>query len=318
MIHKSLGVVMDPIQSIWYEKDTTLALLWEAQKRGYVIHYFELNDLWIRDGKAYGNSRRLTVQQNPHQWFTFAESTPIPLDDLSVILMRKDPPFDLEYLYATYILECAEREGVLVLNKPQSLRDANEKLFALQFAECTPKTLVTRDITQLNDFIKEYHEIVLKPLHAMGGRSVFRVSINDPNIAVILSMMTANETQTILAQPFIPDIKNGDKRILLIEGQPVPFALARIPSANDWRGNMSVGAIGVAQPLTTRDQWICDTVGPTLRQKGLFFVGIDVIGDFLTEINVTSPTGIRELDAQCGLNISHDVFDRLESLRMTG
>jgi glutathione synthase len=229
-----------------------------------------------------------------------------------VILMRKDPPFDREYIYTTYVLEQAEYAGALVVNKPQSLRDANEKLFTAWFPNCCPPTLATRSMARLHEFYQEHHDIICKPLDAMGGSSIFHLGPNDPNASVVFETLTQRETQMMMAQRFIPEITHGDKRILMIDGEPIPFALARIPNAGDWRGNLAAGAKGVAQPLTERDRWICQQVGPVLRAKGLYFVGLDVIGDFLTEINVTSPTCIRELDEQCNLNISAVLFDCLE------
>jgi glutathione synthase len=309
---KKLGVVMDPIGSINYKKDSTLAMLLEATQRGWAIYYFEQKDLFLRDGAAFGKSKLLNVFADKNKWFQFGAEQDIPLASLDLILMRKDPPFDREYIYTTYILEQAARKGSLVMNNPQSLRDANEKLFTAWFPDCCPPTLVTRSYALLREFFLEHQDIICKPLDAMGGASIFHLKPNDPNASVVFETLTARETQFMMAQRFIPEITAGDKRILLINGEPIPFALARIPGQGDWRGNLAAGARGVAQPLTTRDRWICEQVGPTLREKGLYFVGIDVIGDFLTEINVTSPTCIRELDEQCQLNISAVLFDCLE------
>lgn len=310
-----LGVVMDPIGSIHYKKDTTLAMLWEAEKRGWQIYYFEQKDLYLRDGKAYGHSRRLSVFHDEKHWFEFESEQDMSLADLDVILMRKDPPFDREYIYTTYILEIAERDGVFVVNKPQSLRDANEKLFTTWFPVCCPPTLVTRSKKLLRDFHQEHADIICKPLEAMGGYSVFRLQSGDPNASVVFEMLTKNETEYAMAQKFIPAITAGDKRILMIDGEPVSHVLARVPAKGDWRGNLAAGAQGEARPLTERDRWICQQVGPVLRAKGLYFVGLDVIGDFLTEINVTSPTCVRELDAQCQLNISGILFDCIEKYK---
>ena len=309
---KTLGVVMDPIGSISYKKDSTLAMLLEATQRGWTIYYFEQKDLFLRDGIAYGKSKLLNVFADDTQWFEFQTEQELPLASLQLILMRKDPPFDREYIYTTYILEQAEYQGVLVMNKPQSLRDANEKLFTTWFPACCPPTMVTRRQALLRDFFNEHKDIICKPLDAMGGASVFHLQPGDPNASVVFEMLTQHETRYMMAQRFIPEITAGDKRILLIDGEAVPFALARMPSANDWRGNLAAGARGRAQALTPRDRWICEQVGPVLRRKGLYFVGIDVIGNFLTEINVTSPTCIRELDEQCHLNISGQLFDCLE------
>lgn len=308
--HK-LGVVMDPISTLHYKKDSTLALLWEAQDRGFELYYFEQKDLFLQQSRAFGHGRLLNVFKDPNQWFTLSEPKSLPLSELNVILMRKDPPFDLEYIYTTYLLEQAEREGVTVVNKPQSLRDTNEKFATSSFPECCPPTLVTRDLSLLRQFLLEQKNIVCKPLGAMGGHSVFKVHHPDLNANVIFETITANGTHYAMAQRYIPEITQGDKRILLIQGEPIPFALARVPSLEDFRGNLAAGAKGIARPLTNRDRWICQQVGPALKERGLFFAGIDVIGDYLTEINVTSPTGIRELDEQCRINISAQFFDQL-------
>ncbi len=304
-----LGIVMDPIQTIHYKKDSTLALLWEAHDRHFEIHYFEQHDLFIRDGKAFGTSRLLKVFHDEKKWYELGVRNEIALQSLDLILMRKDPPFDLEYIYTTYILEIAERAGTRVINKPQSLRDFNEKVFASIFPEYTPKTLITRSKALLADFFREEKDIVLKPLEGMGGTAVFHLTSKDPNFSVAVEMLTANETRYIMAQRYIPEITEGDKRIILINGEPIPYALARIPADGEFRGNLVRGAKGVAMKLTKRDNEICESVGPYLREKGLVFVGIDVIGDYLTEINITSPTGIRELDTQCNINIAKIFWD---------
>lgn len=312
-----LGVVMDPIATIHVKKDSTFAMLLEAQKREWEIHYFEQQDLFVKDGKAWGQSRLLKVYEDPDKWFEFSKQQRIPLTDLSIILMRKDPPLDLEYIYTTYILELAEHAGVLVVNKPQSLRDANEKLFTAWFPEYCPPTLVTRNLLLLRDFLEEQQDIICKPLEGMGGYSIFRLCKGDVNTAVIFEMLTQRGARFIMAQRFIPDISQGDKRILMIAGEPVPYALARIPAPGEIRGNLAAGGRGVAQPLSPRDQAICQAIGPTLLKKGLFFVGLDVIGDYLTEINVTSPTCIRELDQQYNLTISAQLLDKLTALIRT-
>ncbi len=291
-----LGVVMDPIASLQYKKDSTLAMLWEAQARGWHLYYFEQKDLFIRDGRAFGHAQELQVFQDAHHWFEFSAPQRIALGDLDVILMRKDPPFNEEYIYTTYILELAERLGTLVVNRPQALRDSNEKMFATHFPQCSPPTLVTQSSAMLREFWEEHRDIVCKPLNTMGGTSVFRLQEHDVNAAVIFEMLTRNGTFYIMAQKFIPEIKEGDKRILLIDGEPIPHVLARVPQGNDWRGNLAVGAKGKVQSLSERDRYICAQVGPVLREQGLVFVGLDVIGDYLTEINVTSPTCIREID----------------------
>jgi glutathione synthase len=307
-----LGVIMDPIASIHFEKDSTLAMLWEAERRHWAIDYFEIGDLFLHNGVAYGYAKSLKVFQDSKHWFELGPEKIIPLADLNVILMRKDPPFNLDYIYATQILDHAEKEGVLVVNKPQALRNANEKLFAAWFPQCCPETRVTKRIADLKQFLKEQVEIVCKPLHAMGGQSIFYLKYPDVNSTAVFETLTNSGTQFVMAQRFIPDIKEGDKRILLVEGEPIPYALARIPAEGEFRGNLAAGAKGVAQPLTERDRWICQQVCSTLHEQGLYFVGLDVIGDYLTEVNVTSPTCIRELDAQCGLNISAILLDSIE------
>jgi glutathione synthase len=295
-----LAVVMDPIDSINYKKDSTLAMLFEAQKRKWEIFYLEQKDLFLSNGQVFGNARKLTVFQDLKKWFELGETEKKPLSELNIILMRKDPPFDREYIYTTYLLEQAEKAGVLVVNKPQSLRDANEKLFTAWFPQCCPITLVTREIALLREFFHEHKDIICKPLEAMGGYSVFRLKENGHRF--------------MMAQKFIPAITEGDKRILMINGEPVPYALARVPKAGELRGNLAAGAKGVAKPLSERDRWICSQVGPVLKEKKLLFVGLDVIGDYLTEINVTSPTCIRELDEQCNLNIAGMLMDSLAAI----
>jgi glutathione synthase len=307
-----LGVVMDPIAAINIKKDSTFAMLLEAQRRGWPIAYMEQGDLFLRDGKAFARIRTLRVQDNAEHWFDLGAETVESLSALDVTLMRKDPPFDMEYIYTTYLLERAETEGVLVVNKPQSLRDCNEKLFTAWFPQCTPPTLVTRSKTRLRDFLNEFGDIILKPLSGMGGASVFRLRAGDPNLNVVIETMTEHEQRFVMAQKFIPEISEGDKRILMINGEPVPYALARIPAEGETRGNLAAGGRGVGVPLSPRDRWICEHVGPVLREKGLLFVGLDVIGDYLTEINVTSPTCIRELDTLYGLNIAAQVLDAVE------
>ncbi|HXH03757.1 MAG TPA: glutathione synthase [Candidatus Competibacteraceae bacterium] len=315
-----LGVVMDPIQTIHTKKDTTFAMLLAAQARGWTLHYFEQRDLFLRDGEVYGRARLLQVKDDPHDWFLFLGERELPLAELDVILMRKDPPFDLEYIYTTYMLEHAEARGTLVVNRCQSLRDANEKLFALHFPQCCPPTLVSRERTRLKAFLQEQGDIVVKPLDGMGGTSVFRLRPDDPNINVVLETLTERDRRQIMAQRYIPEVvQGGDKRILLIDGEPIPYALARIPAAGETRANLAAGGRGVGVPLSARDYWICSQVGPTLRDKGLMFVGLDVIGDYLTEVNVTSPTCARELDAQFGLDIAGQLMEhiagRLATLR---
>lgn len=306
-----LGIVMDPISSISYKKDSSLAMLLAAQARGWSLFYMEQPDLYLSAGEAKARMRPLKVFADPQHWFELGEETDAPLRDLDVILMRKDPPFDMEFVYSTYLLEQAERAGVLIVNRPQSLRDCNEKLFATQFPHCTPPTLVSRRADILREFAKEHRDIILKPLDGMGGASIFRHREGDPNLSVILETLTNHGQQQIMAQAYLPAIKDGDKRILMINGEPVPYCLARIPAAGETRGNLAAGGRGEARPLTERDRWIAAQVGPTLREKGLLFVGLDVIGDFLTEINVTSPTCIREIDNAYDTKIGEQLMDAI-------
>jgi glutathione synthase len=287
-------------------------MLLAAQARGWELHYLEQQDLFLRDGISYGRMRPLAVRDQPKDWFAFGgEARELPLHELDVILMRKDPPLDLEYLYTTYLLEQAEARGTLVVNRCASLRDANEKLFTAWFPQCCAPTLVSREAGRLRGFLAEQGDIILKPLDAMGGASIFRVREDDPNTSVILETLTDHGRRTAMAQRFIPEISAGDKRILLVDGQPVPYALARIPAAGETRGNLAAGGRGEGVPLTERDYWICEQVAPVLKEKGLLFVGLDVIGDYLTEINVTSPTCIRELDRQYGLDIAGQLMDAI-------
>lgn len=306
-----LGVVMDPIGSIIYKKDSTFAMLAAAQDRGWSIAYMEMNDLFMRDGVPAARIRELEVIRDPSQWYRFGAEAEQALADLDVILMRKDPPFNIEYIYATYLLERAEASGSLIVNRPQALRDANEKLFTAWFSQCTPPTLVSRRFQQLRAFVYEFEDVILKPLEGMGGASVFRVSVSDPNLNVVMETLTAHESRYIMAQRYIPQISEGDKRILVIDGEPVPYALARIPMPGETRGNLAAGGQGVGRELSERDLWICQQVGPTLREKGIMFAGLDVIGDYLTEINVTSPTCIRELDDIYGLDIGAQLMDAI-------
>lgn len=309
-----LGIVMDPIDKIKIRKDTSFAMLLEAQARGYELHYMELNDLYLRDGRAYARMRRLSVERDELSWFHFHDERDAPLDELDVVLMRKDPPFDQEYIYATYLLEAAESRGVYVVNKPRSLRDANEKLFTAWFAHCCAPTLVAREAKMFREFLHEQGEIVLKPLDGMGGASIFRVAENDPNLSVILETMTRHNSRFVMAQRYLPEIVDGDKRILVVNGEVVPYALARIPAQGESRGNLAAGGRAEGRELTARDRWIAEQVGPTLKERGLVFVGLDVIGDYLTEVNVTSPTCVQELDKLFGLNISAKLMDHIESV----
>jgi len=292
----TLGVIMDPIQLISFKKDSSLAILLAAQKEGFELFYMTQQDLFLENGEPRAKLTPLRVFDNPNQWFELGESRDAALEEMDVLLMRKDPPFDSEFIYSTYILEAAEQRGSLVVNKPQSLRDCNEKVFATQFPQCTPPLLVSRDQERLKMFLAEHGDVVYKPLDGMGGTSIFRVSEGDQNLNVILETLTNYGQQTIMAQKYLPEITLGDKRILVVDGKVIPFCLARIPTGSDFRGNLAAGGRGVVQPLSERDQWIAQQVAPTLKERGLIFVGLDVIGDYLTEINVTSPTCIREID----------------------
>ncbi|WP_020407058.1 glutathione synthase [Hahella ganghwensis] len=307
-----IGVVMDPISSINVKKDSTLAMLLAAQRKGWQIFYMEQGDLYLDQGLPYARMRSLKVADDPQNWFEMTGEFTEALDSLDIILMRKDPPVDSEFIFATHIMEAAERRGTLVVNKTQSLRDCNEKLFATQFADLCPPVLVSRDNDRLRRFFAEQQDVIYKPLDGMGGRSIFRVKSGDSNLGVILETLTDNGRRQIMAQRYLPEIKDGDKRILLIDGEPVPYALARIPSQGENRGNLAAGGRGEGRPLTERDREICERVAPVLKEKGLYFVGLDVIGDYLTEINVTSPTCIRELDKQFGLDIAGQLMDFLE------
>lgn len=310
-----VGIVMDPIEDIKPHKDSSFAMLLEAQRRGHELVYMQPEDLYLKNGQAYAISSLLKVWDRPkeEQFFGFGQSSEVALNTLDIILIRQDPPFNNDYLYSTHILEQAEAEGVLVVNKPQSLRDANEKLFASWFPECTPPTLVSANQNKLKEFVKDHKDTILKPLDAMGGASIFRVRDNDPNISVIIESMTEHGRHHIMAQTYLPEIKQGDKRILLINGEPIEYTLARIPAEGETRGNIAAGGTGVGMPITGRERWLCQQIAPTLKAKGLYFVGLDVIGDYITEINVTSPTCIRELDTQFNLNIAGTLFDCLES-----
>jgi len=303
---------MDPIAKIAIKKDTSFALLLEAQSRGYDIFYMESRDIWLQDGLCWGRMCPLNVEDHASTWYRLGDAITQPLVDLDLFLMRKDPPFDMQYVYLTYLLEQAEASGLRVINKPSSLRDANEKLYTAWFPQCCPKTLVSCWIDWLRDFIVAEEKVVVKPLGAMGGESIFIVHADDLNLNVILETMTQHQTQFVMAQRYIPEIhKGGDKRVLLLNGKPVQYALVRIPSGCDFRGNIACGAQTEGCELTDRDLWICEQVGPSLVDKGLVLVGLDIIGDYLTEINVTSPTGIRELDALYGMNIASDFFDAM-------
>jgi glutathione synthase len=308
-----LGVVMDPIDAIKYAKDSTFAMLLAAQERGFELGYLEQGDLSLRDGVAFGRMRALTVRADPEDWFTLGEPGVQRLGDLDAILMRKDPPFDTEYIYSTYILERAQEQGSLVVNRPQGLRDMNEKVYTAWFPQCCAPTLITRDMKSMEAFLREHGKIVCKPLDGMGGRSIFVLESHDKNMNVVFETLTDYGRRYAISQRYIPDIVDtGDSRVLLIDGEPVPYVLARIPTGNDNRGNLAAGARGVGRPLNDRDRWLAAQIGPSLAAKGMLFVGLDVIGGFVTEINVTSPTGIRELDKQFGTNIGDLLIQAIE------
>jgi glutathione synthase len=308
-----LGVVMDPIEDIKYPKDSTLAMLLAAQRRGFELSYMEQADLCLQDGVALARQRPLRVRADSAAWFELGESQLAPLGELDCILMRKDPPFDVEYIYTTYVLDRAEARGALVVNRPQGLRDMNEKVYTAWFPQCCAPTLITRNMRDMEAFLREHERIVCKPLHGMGGRSIFVVERDDRNMNVVFETLTDYGQRFAIVQRYLPEIATtGDSRVLLIDGQPVPYALARIPSQSDHRGNLAAGARGVGRPLNDRDRWLAAQIGPALAERGMLFVGLDVIGGFVTEINVTSPTGIRELDAQFGLDIGADLIAAIE------
>lgn len=290
-------------------------MLLEAQKRGWEIRYMQAHDLFLKNGRCFAQYQRLEVQDNSQNWFTLLSPfIECPLADMDIVLMRKDPPFDMAYITTTYLLELAEQEGCLVVNKPASLRDCNEKLFTSYFPQCCVDTLVTNQANLMHSFIAEHKQVIIKPLNGMGGESIFKISLGDGNTNVILESVSKHFSEMVMLQRFIADISKGDKRILIINGLAVPYALARIPKQGENRGNIAAGGEGIAQPLSERDQWICEQIAPDLKKRALYFVGIDVIGDYLTEINVTSPTCIRELDQQCQLNISAILLDELEQI----
>lgn len=312
-----LGVLMDPLSAIKPHKDSTVAMLEQAQALGWACYYFTPSDIACYGGKVYAEIASIQIK-NAHKpdWAETHAVGEKPLSFFDIILMRKDPPFDMEYIYTTYALDLAEKEGVLVANKPQSLRDANEKFYTLQFPQCCPTTLVSKDARRLRGFWEQHRNVIYKPLEGMGGRSVFHVDETGRNLSVILEMLTAGERVSVMAQQYIPEIRSsGDKRILLVDGKPAPYALARIPAQGELRGNLAAGASGKVVPITDRDQWLCEQIAPALSARGLYFVGIDVIGDYLTEINVTSPTCIREIEAETDLHIARDLLTCLAQKR---
>ncbi|MBQ74338.1 MAG: glutathione synthase [Gammaproteobacteria bacterium] len=307
-----LGVVMDPIDSLNPKKDSTVAMMHAAQRKGWEIYHIEQNGLYIQEGEVYTNRQQVRVFDDLECWYEIVDSQHRPASDLSAILMRKDPPFDMEYVYSTYLLEMAEQSGTPVLNRPGSIRDCNEKLFALQFAQCCPPHVVSRDPVVLRKFHETHGEVIYKPLDGMGGASIFHVKPEDSNLSVIIETLTDLGQRQIMAQKYIPEIRDGDTRILLINGEPVQFGLSRVPASGESRGNLAAGGEGIGRKLNERDRWICGQVGPSLKKRGLYFVGIDVIGDYLTEINVTCPTCIRELDKAFDLDIAGSYMDFIE------
>ncbi|HMI77098.1 MAG TPA: glutathione synthase [Buchnera sp. (in: enterobacteria)] len=307
-----LGIVMDTITNINIKKDSSFAILLKAQEKKYQIYYMEIQDLYLKNGKSYARTQLLTVEKNTIKWFTLGKEEYIPLSTLNVILMRKDPPFNTKFIYATYILECAEKEGVLIVNKAQSLRDCNEKIFATYFPTLIPNTLVTSNPILIHSFLKKNKNIILKPLNSMGGNSIFYINEYDPNISVIIETMTKYGTIYCMLQKYLPEIKKGDKRVLIIDGIPFSWCLARIPKKGETRGNLSAGGIGIPQLLNKKDLEIANNIAPILKNKGLLFVGIDIIGDKLIEINVTSPTGICEIESYCHISITELIIQAIE------
>jgi len=307
-----LGIVMDPISQVNVKKDSSMAMMFEAQKRGYEIYYMEMKDLYLEQGQCRATTQKVKVYDDPQHWYDLAEVEDIAVSELDAVLMRKDPPFDTEFIYATYMLERAEVEGTLIVNKPQSLRDCNEKLFTAWFADLTPRTLVTRNNDKIRAFHQAEKDIIIKPLDGMGGSSIFRIKENDANVGVILETLTNHGNQYAMVQEFMPAIKDGDKRILIVNGEPMPYCLARIPAQGETRGNLAAGGRGEARPLSASDKLIAETIAPELKKRGLYFVGLDVIGDKVTEINVTSPTCIREIEAAYPINISGKLMDAIE------
>ena len=304
---------MDPIESITPYKDTTLAMMLAAQARGWTLWYLQQSDLYMRDGKACATRTRVTVADDNNNWFEKFETVDAPLAELDIVLMRKDPPFNMDYIYSTYLLERAEADGVLVSNKPSSLRDVNEKLYTAWFSEHCPPTLVTMREQQVREFLDEHGDIVVKPLDGMGGESIFRLQAGNPNTSVVLELMTRRGTRQIMAQRYLPEIVDGDKRVLVVNGKPVDYALARVPSQGETRGNLAAGGRGVPEPLSDADRRTIEALSPALLAKDLLFVGVDIIGTRITEINVTSPTCVRELEAHADLTIADDYMSALSS-----
>lgn len=308
-----LGIIMDPIEHIKTAKDSSFAMMLAAQKRGWKLHYMNQHHLYADGDTTRARTSTLKVTDDPQNWFSVDAEQDIALSELDAVLMRKDPPFDIEYITTTWLLDSAAREGTLVVNAPASLRDANEKLFITRFPQCCVPMLVSSNPARIRGFVAQHQDVILKPLDSMGGHSIFRVQPDNQNLSVILELMTSGGHKTIMAQRYIPEITEGDKRILLIDGEPIPYALARVPAAGETRGNLVAGASGVGVALTERDRWICTQVSPVLREMGILFAGLDVIGEYLTEINITSPTCIRELDTQFNLDIGGQLMECIES-----
>jgi glutathione synthase len=307
-----LGIVMDPISQVNVVKDSSMAMMLEAQQRGYELYYMEMKDLYLEQGQCRATTHRVKVFDDSEHWYELSDPQDIAVSELDAVLMRKDPPFDTEFIYATYMLERAEVEGTLIVNKPQSLRDCKEKLFTAWFSEFTPKTLVTRSSDKIREFHQKEKDVIIKPLDGMGGASIFRIKEKDVNVGVIIETLTNHGEQYAMVQEFMPEIVDGDKRILIVNGEPMPYCLARIPAQGETRGNLAAGGRGVARPLSVSDKAIADAIGPELKKRGLYFVGLDVIGDKVTEINVTSPTCIREIEAAYPINISGKLMDAIE------
>lgn len=308
----NLAFILDPLSTLKAYKDSSVAMLREAAGRGHALFALRQQDIVLRDHQVIGYAKPLRVTDDNANWFEMGSAEATPLSRFDAVVMRKDPPFDTEYLYTTHLLELAQNQGARVFNRPNTLRDFNEKLAIARFPQFTVPTLVTRRAAHIKEFLTEHGDVILKPLDGMGGAGIFRVRSGDANLNVIVETLTQLETRTVMAQRYIPEITRGDKRILLIDGEVVPFALARIPAEGETRGNLAAGGRGVAQPLSERDREIAQTIAPVLRDLGLFLVGLDVIGDYLTEINVTSPTGFQEITQQTGFNVGGMFIDALE------
>ena len=316
---KSLNilVIMDPIERVNYKKDTSLAMMWSAQDRGHTLGYCQIHDLWLDRGQLKIDSQPVTVQRNPENFYTLGEKTTVAVSDYDVILMRKDPPFDMRFVYATYMLDHAKSAGVLVVNDPQAIRDCNEKLFATWFSDYMSPTIVTSKQAHIRKFIAEQQDVIVKPLDGMGGTGIFRLTADSPNIGVTIEVLTELETLPIMAQRYLPEIVDGDKRVLIVDGVVVDYCLARIPTKGETRGNLAAGGSGVAMPLTDSERKVAQIVAPIVKEKGLMFVGLDLIGGRITEINVTSPTCVREIDDQCGTDIATDFIKAVEIRRQS-